>query len=167
MNTLLSQCVISENKYLLNLPEIQQTVNLVDWVNFTLVCLGSNSSLCFGLGYVCRWSIMVSFHPSFCVHWRSSTFLHCTWVLFCVDKISIILCLGDLAAAVSINYGPILHASIELDYYHCYPKGAARIVFRRVRDYIKAAQVGHVMLEIANNSHRVSSFLIELIFNRF
>lgn len=68
--------------------------------------------------------------------------------------------LGDLAVAISQSYGEILHASIELDYYHCYPKGAARIVFRLVSDYIKAARAGHVPLEIEGSVHRVSLLLI-------
>jgi hypothetical protein len=58
--------------------------------------------------------------------------------------------------AITTNFGPLLHASIELDVHNNYPKGAARVVFRRVKDYIQAAQKGHISLEIAGNIHWVS-----------
>jgi len=61
----------------------------------------------------------------------------------------------DLASSVSSKFGKILHSSIELDFYHSYPKGAARVVFFRVADYVKAARAGHFMLEINGNNHRV------------
>jgi len=61
----------------------------------------------------------------------------------------------DLASSISAKFGKILHASIELDFYHSYPKGAARVVFFRVADYVKAAQASHLMLEINGNTHRV------------
>jgi len=61
----------------------------------------------------------------------------------------------DLTVAVSSMFGPVLQASIELDFFNSYPKGAARVVFRHISSYKKAAMAGHISMEIAGNNHRV------------
>lgn len=126
VNNLIHQCVIgSDNKHMFFVPAIQRMVQVRPFP------LENATFVVEPLWFrFIRLSVFVGGLPRSCIA-------------------------RDLASSMSARFGKILHASIELDFYHSYPKGAARVVFLRVADYVKAAQSGHTTLQIGSNTHRV------------
>ncbi|KAI6204708.1 Cytoplasmic polyadenylation element binding protein 3 [Aphelenchoides besseyi] len=61
----------------------------------------------------------------------------------------------ELANIISKKFGRVLHCSLELEYPNKYPKGAGRVIFRHMRSYIEASQMGRATLTFGEETRSV------------